>query len=149
MKKEAALVVLVIGLLATILMAIPALAAELKAGVSGKGQWYQVGSTHGTGYGSGRIYYNGPTASLTVKTVEGQRAKVTYTWSAAPDWKINNAGSMDYDAIVADEGGTKRIKFTSPSGNEFSFIFDPVQPKIKGECRTKSGLISNIEMSPM
>ena len=118
---------------------IPARAIDLKAGVSGRGQWYNLcgGQTH-----------LGPNSSLTVLEVKEGTAKVIYTWTIALNWGIKVPGSQEYMAsvITGGEGAVKEIAFKAPSGKIFIFFFDPNQKGIKGKCTTPEGYTAKIDL---
>lgn len=114
-------------------------AAELKAGLSVSGTWYELylGQTH----------YDGPNATLTIIEVNGDVARVLYSFGEAPKWNINKSGSFELVAPVTREENITKIEFMGRrSGNKFTFIFDPADPLIKGRCRTPKGRIVSIEL---
>jgi hypothetical protein len=112
-------------------------AVELKAGLSASGTWYQLYL--------GGIHYDGPTVTLNIIKVSGDVARGSYSWGKAPNWNINESGTRGFSSLVTREEDIKKIGWKSPSGNNFTFIFDPTKPFIKGECRT-NGKISSIEL---
>jgi hypothetical protein len=114
-------------------------AVELKSGLSVSGTWYNLYS--------GQIDYNGPSSTLTIIELNGDVARVSYSWGKAPLWNINKSGSFELVVSVARKENNKKIEFKSPrSGSKFSFVFDPIDPLVKGKCRTLGGRVVSIEM---
>jgi hypothetical protein len=114
-------------------------AVELKSGLSVSGTWYDLYS--------GLIDYNGPSSTLTIIEVNGDVARVSYSWGKAPLWNINKSGSFELVVSVAREENNRKIEFKSPrSGSKFTFIFDSVDPLVRGKCRTPRGRVVSIEM---
>jgi hypothetical protein len=115
----------------------PAAAAEITPGKLIKGQWYELSW--------GNICW-ARKSQLKIISVNNSVAKVEYSWSANPGSDRNDSGTKIYDALVTnEEGGIKTLKFTSRSGAEIKFKFDPREEIVKGEW-IKDGRVYNVDM---